>query len=761
MRLDDLVNRVFNAAYDEAKKKQHEYFTPEHIMYSALFFEEGKDLLEACGGNVGKVKEELIRFLDENIPIVQEGEPIDTIGIHQIVQVTGRHAVSSGKGVISLGDIFIAIFELKESFASYLIQREGIKRLDILNYITHGIPSYEKSQEDLYDGEEMENEDIDYEVFDTEEKLTAAGMAKLVEKYSVDVTKKAEEGLLDPLIGRADILNRTIQVLSRRLKNNPIHVGDPGVGKTAITEGLATMIVEGRVPARLKGSRIYSLDMGTLLAGTKYRGDFEERVKNILNQLKKNENNIVYIDEIHTVVGAGAVSGGSVDASNILKPFLTEGRLKFIGSTTHEEYKKHFEKDRALSRRFQKIDIPEPSQEECYDILKGLKPYYEKFHHVKYTEGAIRAAVDLSYKHINDRYLPDKAIDVLDETGAFLRMEEDNEEKRISVKEKDIERTISLMAKVPKKTIAMDEMKKLKEIEKNLKAEIFGQDKAIETIGRAIKRSRAGFDEGDKPVASLLFVGPTGVGKTELVKQISNTMGVSLIRFDMSEYQEKHTVARLIGSPPGYVGYEEGGLLTESIRKTPHAVLLLDEIEKAHVDIFNVLLQVMDYATLTDNTGKKADFRNIILIMTSNAGAREVGRRMIGFEERKEDKGAIQKAVDKIFSPEFRNRLDEIIVFNSMNLDMAQLIAKKEINKFKQKLEEKNIELLVTDHLIQWLAKKGVESDFGAREILRLVQDEIKSYFVEQVLFGKLSKGGKATVDFKDGKVQIQAERKQ
>jgi ATP-dependent Clp protease ATP-binding subunit ClpA len=758
MKLDELVNRIFNHAYTEAKQKNHEYFTPEHIMYSALFFEEGKEIFEGCGGNPNRVIQALGQFLEENIPTSMNADPQDTLGVHQIVQSTGDHANSSGKKLITLGDVFVAIFDLKESFASYIIQREGIQRLDILNYISHGIPFYLKDFDDENpSSEELEVEDINYEVFDGEENLGHGGKEKFLDKYVVDVTQKAREGLLDPLLGREDILRRTIQVLLRRLKNNPIHVGDPGVGKTAITEGLAMRMVLNNVPEKLKGAKLYSLDMGSLLAGTKYRGDFEERIKNVLNALKKQDNVIVYIDEIHTVVGAGSVSGGSMDASNILKPFLTEGKLKFIGSTTHEEYKKQFEKDRALSRRFQKIDIPEPNCLECYEILKGLKPYYESFHQVRYTEGALKAAVDLSHKYIKDRYLPDKAIDVMDETGAFMRMQEEDEQKKITIREKEVEATIAVMAKVPKKTVATDEIKKLKTLEKTLKSHIFGQEKAVATVTSAIKRSRAGFDEGEKPVASLLFVGPTGVGKTELVKQLSLAMGIPLMRFDMSEYQEKHTVARLIGSPPGYVGYEEGGLLTEAVRKTPHGVLLLDEIEKAHHDIYNVLLQVMDYATLTDNTGKKADFRNIILIMTSNAGAREVGKRMIGFEDRKEDRTSIEKAVERIFSPEFRNRLDEMVVFHSMDMDMALMVSKREISGFKEKLEAKKIVLKVSDALYPWLAEKGLHSDFGAREILRVVQDEIKKPFVDMVLFGTLAKGGKAFLDVKDDAVFIKA----
>lgn len=748
MKLDDIVNKVFNQAYAKAKKENHEYFTPEHIMHAALFFHEGKEILEACGGDSKRVREELNQFLRENIPQNSQEEPVDTLGVHQIVQITGRHAASSGKNVITLGDIFIAIFDLKESYASYVIQKEGIRRLDMLNFISHGMPSYLKGEDEWLNAEEgyvyneSEHEEVEEALYEEDESAGEESKEKFLEKFVVDITEKAKKGQLDPLIGRSDIIERTIQVLSRRTKNNPVHVGDPGVGKTAITEGLAQRIIEGKVPYSLKKCKIFSIDMGTLLAGTKYRGDFEERIKNVLKILQNMEDAIVFIDEIHTVIGAGAVSGGAMDASNILKPFLTNGKLKFIGSTTFEEYKKYFEKDRALTRRFQKIDIAEPTREDCIQILQGLKPYYEAFHHVKFTDVAIELAVELSAKYIQDRFLPDKAIDVLDETGAFLRMYEEDVNKKLTVREKDIERTVAAMTKIPKKTIATDEIKKLKNLGKTLKSNIFGQDKAVEVVTSCILQQRAGFDDGQKPVASLLFVGPTGVGKTELVKQLALAMGIPLIRLDMSEYQEKHAVARLIGSPPGYVGYEEGGILIDLVRKTPHAVLLLDEIEKAHFDIFNVLLQVMDYATLTDNSGKRADFRNIILVMTSNAGAREVGKRMIGFEERVLDRSAMGQEVQRVFSPEFRNRLDGIVVFEHMDQPMATLVAKRELLKFAVKLQQKNVHLHITEEVYTYLAQRALASEFGAREILRIIQQEIKNYFVEKVLYGDLSKGG-------------------
>ncbi len=545
------------------------------------------------------------------------------------------------------------------------------------------------------------------------------------------------------------------------LKNNPVHVGEPGVGKTAITEGLAMLIFENKVPAKLEGNKIYYLDMGALLAGTKYRGDFEERIKKVLAEIEKQGKVIVYIDEIHTIIGAGSTSGGGMDASNILKPALQSGKIKFIGSTTYEDYKKYFEKDRALSRRFQKIEVSEPSIEDTYQILLGLKEKYETFHKVTFSDSSLHLACELSAKYIQDRHLPDKAIDIIDETGAFVRLQSGDNEDIIEITDKNIEYTVSMIAKIPEQSVSGDETKKLKMLDCELKKVIFGQDSAIDIITQAIKRSRAGFNDSEKPVASLLFVGPTGVGKTELTKQLAKVLGINLIRFDMSEYQEKHTVARLIGAPPGYVGYEEGGLLTDAVRKTPYSVLLLDEIEKAHSDIYNVLLQIMDYATLTDNTGKKADFRNCILIMTSNAGAREIGRALIGFEKRIIDKGAINKEVERIFSPEFRNRLDDIVVFNHINEGMAILIAKKAIKQFEEKLTLKNITLNVTDMCFKWLAQKGLSSMYGAREILRIVQERIKTYFVDEVLFGELSNGGVAVLDIKDDDIYIYRQKEE
>lgn len=747
MRLDSITDKILNKAYTEARARKHEYFTPEHILYSSLFFDEGKDIIENCGGNVEVIKDQLNAFFAENFEVVTNIDPMASVGVDNVIQSAAFHIAASGNDIIKIGDIIVAIFELPESYASYILQKNGINRLDVLKYISHGISKFSSSGENYTQG--LEEEDV-------EENNNSAGKKSLLKDFAVDLVEKARNGEFDPLIGREDVLERTIQILSRRIKNNPVHVGEPGVGKTAITEGLATLIAQDKIPKALKGCKIFGLDMGSLLAGTKYRGDFEERIKKVLNEVEKQGKAIVFIDEIHTVVGAGSVSGGSMDASNILKPFLTSGKLRFIGSTTYDEYKKYFDKDRALSRRFQKVELLEPSVEETYLILSGLKERYESFHGVRYTDKALRLAAELAAKYINDRHLPDKAIDLIDEAGAYARLHaDDNIKKAITIDEKSIEKTISSIAKIPLQSVSGNEIKKLKSLDATLKKEIFGQDQAIDTVVKAIKRSRAGFNEGEKPVASLLFVGPTGVGKTEISKQLANILGVPLLRFDMSEYQEKHTVARLIGAPPGYVGYEEGGLLTDAVRKTPYCVLLLDEVEKAHPDIYNILLQIMDYATLTDNTGKKADFRNVILIMTSNAGAKEIGKSLIGFDRPSIDKSAMTKAVERIFLPEFRNRLDEVVLFNHINQEMAISIAKKAVKQFAVKLASKNIKLNVTNECYKWLAEKGISSIYGAREILRLVQDKIKTYFVDEVLFGKLSKGGTAVVGIKDDEIYI------
>ncbi|MCU0848744.1 MAG: ATP-dependent Clp protease ATP-binding subunit ClpA [Spirochaetes bacterium] len=742
MEINSELNSILMSAFSEAHNRKHEFLLPEHILYASLYYDSGKSIIEGSGGDVSSLKRTIEDFFSTKVPALDENEePVQSEGFRSVMERAIWHTTTAQKNELELGDVMAAIFDEKESFAAYFLQNEGITKLTLLDYISHGVPQYP-------DGGQVPEGEIE-----GEEKKEKG--AKILESFTTELVEKARSGKLDPLIGREDILERTIQVLCRRIKNNPIHVGDPGVGKTAITEGLAQLIAEGKVPKPLRDVKIYSLDMGAMLAGTRFRGDFEERMKRVLGELQKMENVILFIDEIHNVVGAGAVSGGSMDASNMLKPALTSAGLKCIGSTTYEEYKKYFDKDRALSRRFQKIEIQEPNTDETVRILEGLKDKYETHHNISYTAEALKSAAELSAKYINDRHLPDKAIDVIDEAGAYARITRDGDESVITITEREIEAVVAKMARIPEKSVSSSEMSKLKDISAELKAVIFGQDQAIDLVSGAIKRSRAGFGNPDKPVATFLFVGPTGVGKTELARQLALVLGVKLIRFDMSEYQEKHTVSRLVGAPPGYVGYEEGGLLTEEIRKTPYSVLLLDEIEKAHQDIFNALLQVMDYATLTDNNGKKADFRNVILIMTSNAGAREIGKKQMGFEERIVREDAVTSAVDRIFSPEFRNRLDSIVSFRHLDGDIVLQIVRKNMDEFRALLAAKNITLEVTDGCCRWLAEKGYSPEFGAREIARLIQEKIRNFFVDEVLFGRLSGGGKATADIVDGDVRV------
>lgn len=743
MELNPVLNDVLMAAFNEAKNRKHEYITPEHILYASLFFDEGKSIIEGAGGNSKKLKKHIEDFFSEKMEEVELDEPRQSAGFQNVMERAIWHTASAQKNTLDLGDVYVSILDEDESFAAYFMGLEGISRYELLKYISHNVSVMP---------DEPYEEEILEEGSDEKKKQSKTNV---IGAFTVELTEKARRGEVDPLIGREDILERTIQVLCRRTKNNPVHVGDPGVGKTAITEGLAQRIADGNVPDKLKGLKIYSLDIGSLLAGTKFRGDFEDRMKKVIHELKKMNDVILFIDEIHNVVGAGAVSGGSMDASNMLKPVLSSGDIKCIGSTTYEEYKKYFDKDRALSRRFQKIEIPEPSIDDTVEILKGLRERYEQYHNVHYSEESLRSSAELSAKFINDRHLPDKAIDVIDEAGSFARIYRAKDGELVEISTEDVERVVARMAKLPEKSVTSSEKSRLRDLAAGLRENIFGQDKAVDLVADAIKRSRAGFGNPDKPVASFLFVGPTGVGKTELARQLAGSLGVELHRFDMSEYQERHTVARLIGAPPGYVGYEEGGLLTEAIRKTPYSVLLLDEIEKAHADIFNTLLQVMDYATLTDNTGKKADFRNVIIIMTSNAGAREIGKRQVGFDERHVKQDAIESAVDRIFSPEFRNRLDAVVTFNDLDEKIVLDIVGKEIDTFAAQLKEKNVELEVTGRCREWLAKKGYSREFGARQIARLVQEKLKPFFVDEVLFGRLTSGGHAVADISGDDVVI------
>ncbi|MFP4363703.1 MAG: ATP-dependent Clp protease ATP-binding subunit ClpA [Spirochaetia bacterium] len=745
MEISADVQSVLNAAYHEAKNRGHEYVTPEHVLYAAIHFEAGEDVLEYCGVDIEELKSDLQDFFETKTTKSATGEPGQTIGFQDVIERAVFHTQSAQKQEVDIGDVIVAIFDEDKSFAQYYLKKQELTKLDLLEAVSHGIDRiFSEDDEDLFDEDDLEA---------SPKKRKAP-----LENFTQDLTALAAEGKLEQLIGREDIIQRAAQVLCRRLKNNPILVGDPGVGKTAIAEGLAQHIAQEDVPDNLKGFSIYSLDMGALLAGTKYRGDFEERLKGVVAALLEKEKAILFIDEIHTVIGAGAVSGGSMDASNLLKPALSQGRLRCIGSTTYDEYKKYFEKDGAFSRRFQKIEIDEPDFDETYEILCGLKERFEKYHQVSYTDEALKAAVRLSEQFLHERRLPDKAIDLMDEAGAFMHIlawtTPDKKEKTV-IDVANIEKVVAKIAKIPEQSVNAAEKQQLKDLEKKIKAQIFGQDTPVKQVVDAVKRSRAGFREEDKTVANFLFVGPTGVGKTELARQLSQTLGVPLHRFDMSEYQEKHTVARLIGAPPGYVGYEEGGLLTDAVRKNPHSVLLLDEIEKAHQDIFNILLQIMDYATLTDNNGRKADFRNVVLIMTSNAGARDIGKPLIGFGSNSIRESAMSDAVEKTFSPEFRNRLDAVIVFNRLAKEIVLQIVDKELNKFKEQLAQKEVELEVTDDLRNWLAEAGYSDEFGARNVSRLVQEKIKGYFVDAVLFGELTAGGKAVAELQDDEVKI------
>ncbi|TVQ39329.1 MAG: ATP-dependent Clp protease ATP-binding subunit ClpA [Spirochaetaceae bacterium] len=767
MRINRELQAILNAAYQEAKQRKHEYLTPEHVLYAALHFEYPRDVVHECGAEPDVIRSEVDKHLSERIPVVEGEEPFQSIGFQHVIERAIFHTENAAKEEVDIGDILVSILDEDESFGSFFMREAGISRLNLLEVISHGLSRVgaerEEGSEEGDAGEAGEAGDSGHEA---REELDDDGRTRkkrdALSQFTTDLTAQAREGRLEPLIGREDILERTVQVLCRRLKNNPVHLGDPGVGKTAITEGLAQRIADGEVPSLLKDYTVYALDMGSMLAGTRYRGDFEERMKQVMKELESRDNVILFVDEIHTLVGAGAVSGGSMDASNMLKPALASGRIRCIGSTTYEEYKRYFEKDRALSRRFQKIEVPEPSEDQTFEILQGLRSKYEQFHNVIYSDDALRAAAHLSALYINDRHLPDKAIDVIDECGAYIRMRREasaDEGEPVTIMETDIEKVVSRIAKIPERSVSVSERDRLRDLEQDLKRVVFGQEEAISQVVQAVKRSRAGFRRADKPVASFLFVGPTGVGKTELARQLADTLGVAMLRFDMSEYQEKHTVSRLIGSPPGYVGYEEGGLLTETIRKTPHAVLLLDEIEKAHADIYNILLQVMDYATVTDNSGKHADFRNVVLIMTSNAGAREIGKPLIGFGGRSVASDAVDDAVERIFSPEFRNRLDKVVVFNRLATEVIEDIVRKDLDDFVAQLAEKNVTLEVTAACIGWLAERGYSEEFGARNISRLIEEKIKSFFVDSVLFGELQNGGRATADVSDeGDVIIRAQ---
>lgn len=715
---------IISATVEDAIERGHQYLTVEHLLYAILHDEFGIEIIKNCGGDPEQIKRNLERFLEEQIPKRKnKGQTHPTVSFQRVMERTLNHIKSAEKKEADAGDFLASLFLEEDAYAVNLLKSYGITRIDVLNYISHGIPKtgFEES---------LKKEDK---------------KADPLQIFTIELVEKARRGEIDPIIGRNLELERVIQVLSRRRKNNVVLVGEPGVGKTAIVEGLALRVAEGDVPSHLKNIKIFALDMGSLLAGTKYRGDFEARMKALINSLYKIKECILFIDEIHTIVGAGSASGSTIDASNLLKPVLIEGKIRCIGATTYEEYRNYFEKDRALSRRFQKIDISEPSEEETFEILKGLKSYYEEYHEVKYTDEALRAAVHLSAKYINERFLPDKAIDVIDEAGAVVRLYHN---ENPVVDEKIIEQVIAKIARIPSREITSNEVEHLKNLESELKSVIFGQDEAVKSVVRVIKLAKAGLKEPQRPIGCFLFTGPTGVGKTELSRQLAKILGIGFIRFDMSEYMEKHSVAKLIGAPPGYIGFEQGGLLTEQIRKNPHCVLLLDEIEKAHEEIFNVLLQVMDYGTLTDNTGRKADMRNVILIMTSNVGAREIEKPVIGFGDRSSEQFQKSKdAIERLFSPEFRNRLDAVVTFNPLPEEIVLKIVDKFIKELNEQLLSKNIFVEITDKTRKWLAQKGFDLKFGARPLQRLIQKEIKAPLVEEILFGKLKNGGKVLVN--------------
>jgi len=737
------LEATLNLALKEAKTRRHEYVSLEHLLYALLRDKDGKAAIVACGGDLEKLGKSLEEFFNgqlEKLPESWDQEPQQTLSFHRVLQRAVIHAQSAERKEINGGNLLIALYREPDSYAVYLLEEQGITRFDVVNYVSHGVSKIPTEEEPEAPGDDEQDEEG-----------KPARRVNPLEAFTVNLVDKAAQGNIDPLIGRDDEIERTIHVLCRRRKNNPIYVGDPGVGKTAIAEGLALKIQHGEVPDVLKDAVIYALDMGALLAGTKFRGDFEARLKGVLNGLKKHPNSILFIDEIHTIVGAGATSGGSMDASNILKPALASGELKCIGSTTYHDYKSYFERDRALARRFQKIEVPEPSLEEAIQILEGLKPHYEKHHGVHYSGGAIRAAVTLSAKHINDRRLPDKAIDVIDEVGAAVKIQP-AEKRRKMIGAKDIEKIVAKIAKIPPRTVSTSDKEQLQNLERDLKLVVFGQDNAIVTLASTIKLSRSGLGHPEKPIGCFIFAGPTGVGKTELAKQLAHTMGIEFLRFDMSEYMEKHTVSRLIGAPPGYVGFDQGGLLTDAINRNPYAVLLLDEIEKAHPDLFNILLQVMDHATLTDNNGKKADFRNIVLIMTTNAGAREMSSMPIGFGART-NVGKGKEAIEKMFSPEFRNRLDSIVTFNPLSQENIERVVDKFIIELDQQLNDRKVFLQLTHKARRWFAERGYDPTFGARPMARLIQQEIKRVLADEILFGKLQNGGKVEVDESDGQL--------
>ncbi len=732
------LEQTLHRALAYANERRHEYATLEHLLMALTEDQDALSVLRACGVNVEEIRGDLVEYIDNqltNLINAHVGDAKPTAAFQRVLQRAAIHVQNSGREEVTGANVLVAIFSERESYAVYFLQEQEMTRLDAVNYISHGIakvPGHEESRT-VHGAEEEQGE-----------KVVKKGREAL-DAYCVDLNAKAKTGKIDPLIGRAHEIERTIQVLCRRTKNNPLYVGDPGVGKTAIAEGLARRIVEGQVPEVLKDATIFALDMGALLAGTRYRGDFEERLKAVMGELEQQDHAVLFIDEIHTVIGAGATSGGAMDASNLLKPALQSGALRCIGSTTYKEYRNYFEKDRALVRRFQKIDVNEPSVEDAVKILRGLKPYYEEHHGVRYTAEALRTAVELSARYIGDRKLPDKAIDVIDEVGAAQALKpESKRRKTIGVKE--VEAVVAKIARIPPKSVSRDDKAALATLERDLKTMVFGQDQAITALSSAIKLARAGLREVDKPIGSYLFSGPTGVGKTEVARQLAHTLGVEMHRFDMSEYMERHTVSRLIGAPPGYVGFDQGGLLTDAVDQHPHCVLLLDEIEKAHPDLFNILLQVMDYGKLTDHNGKTVDFRNVILIMTTNAGAADMAKPAVGFL-REQREGEDTEAIERMFTPEFRNRLDAIIPFSGLQPETVSLVVDKFVLQLEAQLADRHVSIELTEAARKWLAEKGYEPLYGARPLGRVIQEHVKKPLAEELLFGKLADGGLVVVE--------------
>lgn len=747
------LEKALHQALTFANERHHEYATLEHLLLALIDDADAAAVMRACNVDLEELKRTVLNYIDTELDNLVTGYDEDskpTAGFQRVIQRAVIHVQSSGREEVSGANVLVAIFAERESHAAYFLQEQQMTRYDAVNYISHGIAKRPGASESRTPRGSEEEQPGQQSGEGGEESGKKKQQQDALSAYCVNLNNKAKSGKIDPLIGRASEINRTIQVLCRRSKNNPLYVGDPGVGKTAIAEGLAKRIVEGDVPAVLTNATIFALDMGTLLAGTRYRGDFEERLKQVVKELEDYPGAILFIDEIHTVIGAGATSGGAMDASNLLKPALSSGNIRCIGSTTYKEFRQFFEKDRALVRRFQKIDVNEPSVVDAIEIMKGLKPYYEEFHKVRFTNDAIKAAVELSARYINDRKLPDKAIDVIDETGASqMLLPEAKRKKTISVKE--IEATIATMARIPPKTVSADDEQVLANLENELKRVVYGQDTAISALSSAIKLARAGLREPEKPIGCYLFSGPTGVGKTEVAKQLAASLGVELLRFDMSEYMERHTVSRLIGAPPGYVGFDQGGLLTDGVDQHPHCVLLLDEVEKAHPDLFNILLQVMDHGKLTDHNGKQIDFRNVILIMTTNAGASEMARAAIGFGSSKRE-GDDMEAINRLFSPEFRNRLDAIIPFGALPVPVVHQVVQKFVMQLEAQLSERGVTFDLTQEAIAWLADKGYDERMGARPLGRVIQEHIKKPLADEVLFGKLKKGGtvRVTVETKE-----------